>query len=373
MNKPPRLYRETRVTAVSIGLAFTAIAVLTSILHVRAGSADQVTKINPLPVASTRFEEQSSYLRTVSYLGLVKAKRKTDLGFEMSGLLVAQRVREGSSVKTGDILAELDDATLKAQQKGSLAELQRVEAELELARIKESRQQELRDSGAVSREAYDETRLRAQALVAQTQVVLAQLERLDIQLKKSVIRAPYDGVIAQRYIDVGTVAAAGTPILRIVETANWEAHIGVSLAQAENLLPGNDYSLSLRGNSSQAKLLAIRPDVDPVTRAVTAIFQLPASAVAIDGETVNLLLTQPVEISGGWVPLSALLEGERGAWTVLKIAQVGSSQIAVREVVEVLETQGDMAYVRGTVGDGELLMANGVHKVTPGTQVTQVK
>jgi RND family efflux transporter MFP subunit len=346
------------------------ILVLTALLHERVKPDGKLVEKVPLPVTITHFEELGSYQRQVSYLGLIQARRKTKVGFEMPGLLRELKVREGSRVETGDILAELDDAKLLAQRKAVVAELQQVGAELELARIKESRQQDLRTTGAVSREAHDETRLRAQALLARSKVVQAKLDSIDIELHKSVIRAPYSGVISERYIDIGTVVSAGTPILRLVEAASREAHIGVAVAQAEKLVRGQNYPLTLRGKTIDASLLSVKPDVNPATRAVTAIFLLPAAVDGLDGEPVSLVLSTPVHMRGGWLPISALLEGERGVWTVLKIIPKGEEQLAVREVVEVLEIQGDRVFVRGTIGQGDSLVADGVHRVTPGTAVT---
>ena len=90
---------------------------------------------------------------------------------------------------------------------------------------------------------------------------------------------------------------------------------------------------------------------------------------ALDGEPVTLKLEKSVAMEGGWLPLSALLEGERGAWTVLKIQEKDQQIRTVREVVEVLEVKGNKAYVRGTIIDGDIVVADGIHKATPGAPV----
>jgi hypothetical protein len=168
------------------------------------------------------------------------------------------------------------------------------------------------------------------------------------------------------------VVSTGTPILRIVETSNKEAHIGLPVTQSEKLSVDHTYALTLRGESVDTRLLALRPDVNASTRAVTAVFLLPRGIAALDGEPVTVKLTESVAAPGGWLPLAALLEGERGAWTVLKIVSSSGGQITVRETVEVLEVQKDKAFVRGTISSGDTIVANGVHKVTPGAAVTVV-
>ena len=97
---------------------------------------------------------------------------------------------------------------------------------------------------------------------------------------------------------------------------------------------------------------------------------MPAGIHALDGEPVTLQLRERVVQSGGWLPLAALIEGQRGVWTVLRLSPDGDALRTVREAVEVLDLQGDRAYVRGTLADAALVVANGVHRITPGTLVT---
>jgi RND family efflux transporter MFP subunit len=366
---PHRLYHHRRSTVAGVMVAIALIAGLTSILYARVDTSGAPAFKEPLPVATTRFTQNQSFTRDLSYLGLVKATRRTDIAFEISGLLVSQLTREGTQVEAGDILAPLEDATLLAKKKATVAEQRRVASELELARLKESRQQDLRDSGAVSHEAYDETRLRAKALTAQSDGVAAQLDSINIELAKTVLHAPYKGVISERFVDVGTVVSPGAPILRIVESDSSEAHVGVAVEQLESMNIGEHYTLKVRGKNVLAPLHAIRPDVNPITRAVTVVFQLPEGGPALDGEPVTLKLEKSVAMKGGWLPLSALLEGERGAWTVLKIQEKDQQLRTVREVVEVLEVKGNKAYVRGTIIDGDIVVADGIHKATPGAPV----
>ena len=371
MKETHRLHRSRQSTIIGITLAIGLTTALSAALYARANTP---TKIHtpPLPVAAEEFIELSGYKHPTSYLGLVQAGRKSNIGFELSGLVASLHVSEGSVVELGEILGELDNEKLQAMRRATAADLKRVEAELELAKLKEKRYQDLQNTGAVSREAYDESRLRSLALAAQSDVVQAQLDAIEIDLRKTLIRAPYAGVVSEHYIDIGTVVAAGTPILRLVETSIREAHIGLPVTQSEKLSTGETYRLCIRGELLDARLLALRPDVHASTRAVTAVFAIPPGIAALDGEPATVNLTESVAEPGGWLPLSALLEGERGAWIVLKIVSSSAGQLTRREAVEVLEVQNDKAFVRGTIANGDKIVANGVHKVTPGAAVVVV-
>jgi RND family efflux transporter MFP subunit len=357
-------------SALGIVAAVLVVVSLTGALHARFAMGDKPSPRMPLPVATVTYSEQDSFRRQVSYLGLVSAGRKANLGFEAAGTIASLPWREGSPVAGGDIIARLDDAALQAAYRATLGDLEQARSELELARLKARRQQELRETGAVSREAYDETRLRARALTSRLEATEARLQSIQIQIDKTALRAPYDGVIADRFLHEGSVVNPGIPVVRFIETAGREAHIGVAVSRAADLQPGGSYQLTLRKQGFEAELLSVRPDVDPVTRVTTAVFAIPATIDAVDGEPVTLQLSETVSARGGWLPIAALLEGSRGLWTVLRISDEDGRTVTVREAVEVLEIRGDQAFVYGTLPAGSRVVASGVHRITPGTPVT---
>ena len=366
----PSSRRGIKSSVIGIVAAIVIVTALTALQRARVAQDEAPAPRTPLPVSTTLYQSQDSYQRKVSYLGLVAAGRKANLGFEIPGQISTLPLRQGSPVQRGDVIATLDDAALQARRKATAADLEQARAELELAQLKARRQSELRETGAVSKQAYDETRLQARALGSRVEAVSARLASIDIELEKSSLIAPYDGVIADRYVSQGAVVNPGTPVVRLIETSSQEAHIGVSASRAGSLEPGSRYSLKLRDASFQAELLSVRPDVDPLTRTTTAVFAIPAEIAALDGEPLTLELEEPVYMAGGWLPIAALLEGQRGVWTVLRIESEGSSFRAVREAVEVLDVRGDQAYVRGTLVSGSQVVANGVHRITPGTRVS---
>ncbi|MEH6588196.1 MAG: efflux RND transporter periplasmic adaptor subunit [Halioglobus sp.] len=353
-----------------IGAAVIIVVGLTAALQARFAMGEKPSPRAPLTVAAIDYTIQNAYQREVSYLGLITAGRKANLGFEIAGTVAELPWREGSPVAKGQLIAQLDDASLQASYSATSADLEQARSELELAKLKARRQSDLRESGAVSREAFDETRIRAKAMASRVEAVNSRLRAIEIQIEKASLRAPYAGVIADRYIHEGSVVNPGTQVVRFIETAGREANIGVAVAKAKALVVGNVYTLKLRGQNFASPLLSVRPDVDPITRVTTAVFAVPANIDAVDGEPVTLTLAEAVTTRGGWLPIAALLEGSRGLWNVLRLEQTPQGTVTVREAVEVLEIQGDRAYVTGTLADGSRVVANGVHRTTPGTLVS---
>ena len=361
--------RKSLSGALGFGAAIMIVVGLTLGLHTRFAMGDKPTPRIPLTVETVEYQLQSAYEREVSYLGLITAGRKANLGFESAGTIAELPWREGSPIEKGQLIARLDDASLQASYSAISADLEQARSELELANLRAKRQKDLRESGSVSREAFDETRLRAQARSSRVEAVSSRLRSIQIQIDKTSLRAPYTGIIADRFLHEGAVVNPGTPVVRFIETAGREANIGVAVNKARGLIIGNPYQLKLHGKSFTSTLLSVRPDVDPITRVTTAVFAIPQGIDAVDGEPVTLSMQEEVSSSGGWLPIASLLESSRGLWNVLRLETTPEGTRTARETVEVLEIQGAQAYVRGTLASGSLIVASGVHRTTPGTLV----
>lgn len=351
------------------GVAALLTGAITASIHARTGSPAERPGRGAMPVTTATFEDEAAYLREQRFLGTIKAAKRSDVGFEVPGVIDAVAVTEGQTVGAGDVLARLDLRSLRARRAAAAATVDQVTAERELARARVDRQAPLAGSGAISAQNFDDTRLGEQALAARLAAARAELERIDVDLDKSVLRAPYDARIGRQHLDQGSVTRAGSPVFTLIATGEREARIGVAVEQAGDLTEGENYALTLRGKHVDARLRAIRPDVNPVTLTTSAIFTLPAGALAYDGEPVAISLPRRIEQRGGWLPLSALLEGERGVWTVLALRERDEGSVALREIVEVLHVSGDRAYVRGTLNSGDEVISDGVHRVAPGTRV----
>ena len=139
-------------------LAIVITVTVVGLLRTRHTMQAVAPPSEPLTVDTVDFRLQDSYRRPLSYLGLIVSGRKANLGFEIAGRIADLPYRQGSPVEAGQVIARLDDSSLLNRQEAARASLKQVEAELELARLKARRQLDLRETGAVSREAVDETR-----------------------------------------------------------------------------------------------------------------------------------------------------------------------------------------------------------------------
>ena len=393
---------------------------------------EAVAQERVLPVKTITVEPVDSYQVSRTYTGRIAALRSSNLGFSRGGEIERVLVKEGDRVTQGQPIAQLDIRNLQtqrqqlvAQKEGAqaqLAELQTgariedidaasaavtdIEQQLKLQAQQRKRREFLYSQGAISQEELDEfsfgegalqARLRQaksnlaelqngtrpEQIAAQQAIVNqlnAQIADLDVTIDKSTLKAPFNGVVSQRELDEGTVVNAGQTVISLIENTTPEARIGIPDRAIDELTIGSLQTLKLGGESYNATVASILPEVNANTRTQTVVFNLedfPLSRIN-PGQTVRLELAESINAEGYWLPTSALTQGIRGLWNAYTVASGdkgdkpdGMASLRIKQhSVEIVHQQGDKALVRGTLKPGDLIVTDGVHRLVPGQKVS---
>jgi len=179
--------------------------------------------------------EKGDIAQTVSASGTINPVTLVNVGTQVSGTVKKLYVDFNSKVEQGQVLLELDDALLAAQQKQSLANVQSAVASLELATANETRMRDLFAQEYVSRQELDTAVQAKKAAEAQLQLAQATVEKDRANLAYSVIRSPVAGVVVDRAVDVGQTVAASlqTPTLFKIAQDLSKMQIHASFAEAD--------------------------------------------------------------------------------------------------------------------------------------------
>ena len=329
-----------------------------------------------LVVAVDRLEEVAHYEAATEFAGRVEAPRRSLTGFELGGEVAEVLVDEGDSVDTGDVLARLDTARLSTARREAAAALDQAAANAALARATLARTEEARGFDGVSAQELDQAQQAAATAVAAEQAAQARLQRIDVDLEQSVLRSPYAGRIVSRAVDEGVIVAAGQAVIGLEESGPREVRIGVSANVAMGLEPGSLQTLRIGDQPVEARLKAIVPSRDPVTRTLDAIFILDDTA-AYPGDLARLTFFRRIDERGFWLPIGALTESNRGLWSVY-VAEPASAEDAIPpgashrlspRMVEVLHQTADALFARGAIKTGEIFVTDGLHRVVAGQYV----
>ncbi len=264
-----------------------------------AAVAAQVETVAPLSVDDLRETP-----------GSVRASLSSDLAAKTVGNVKAIHVREGDRVRAGQLLAEIDAVELDAQVTrvraassevdsavaGAEAGLAGARSQYELAKSTWDRYRVLRERNSVSPQEFDEVEARYRAAEAELaragrgveqvrarrQQVAAESTAAGAMAGFGRIRAPFAGIVARKYVDVGAQAAPGMPLLRIDADQTFRFEAAVDDALASSLRPGMPISVRI-GTSNQVvagTLMEIVPAIDPATRTSIAKIALGANGGA---------------------------------------------------------------------------------------------
>ena len=330
-------------------------------------------EITPLPVVVVPYQIEDHYVATTRFLGVIEASTDSNVGFEVPGLLQELMVSEGDYVNTGQILARLDTRQQRASLALAKAQEKEVAAQLKLARLALSRAISLLEQNLISQREVDEAVLAVDTAIARFETTQASVENAQIVIDKSSLVAPFDAVVSRKLTEPGSIVGPNVPVVRLVSVGGREAHIGLSPKYADIVRLGADYPLLAGDQRLVARLRTVGDDVDPQTLTVLSVLTLAEDQSLRVGQTVAIELSEDVAASGGWLPTTALLEGDKGLWTVLVTRgnELGET-ITVRESVEVVHSNADRVFVRGTLPNNAFVVASGLQKLSPGSPVEVV-
>ena len=345
--------------ATAAGLAGYAMIVAQTDLAIRPTAP--VTSVKVMTVTPIK-----GYTVTRRFAGQVEAGAQTDLGFELGGRITEVLVDEGDLVAAGDVLARLDASALAPERAALEAELAGLAADAELARLTLARNDALTERGVRSVAAQDDARLTLMRAEAGMAAVRARIAGVDVRLDKAVLIAPFAARIGARLADPGQTVAAGQPLLVLFDAGPAQARVGLPPELAAGLAAGDLMVIESGGSLHKARILQVRPDLDPSTRSRSVLLTLPAAAAPILGDTVALILRQTVAKPGFWAPLGALREGVRGSWSVMAIETTPEGDRTVPAAVEVIHSDGARVFLRGSLPPGARIVAQAPDRIAPG-------
>lgn len=183
----------------------------------------------------TRIIERGDIVQTISANGTLTPVVLVNVGTQISGTVAKLYADYNDHVETGQVLAELDPALLRAQLQQSKANLLSSQTALKISESKLKRHRILKEKEFVSPEALEIAGQEVEAARAQLAIHKAQVDRDQANLNYSIIRSPISGVVIARDVDIGQTVAANfqTPTLFKIAQDLQQMQINISVAEAD--------------------------------------------------------------------------------------------------------------------------------------------
>lgn len=383
-----------------------------------------VTARDYLTVKSEQIAESTGNPQNLEFSGKVRATKSTSASFLRGGRIVSLNKDDGDRVSAGELLGRLDTRSIQARQEELRAQLvqaqaasaeieapprrfereaanqqvKEIKASLDLVETKLARRRELFSEGAIPKEDLDELESRRNTLLSQRRAarnrvkdidvgarpetkrvgrarveqVRTNLQSLEVDIADSELRAPFAATVSRRLVDEGTIVSAGQAVYDLVTEGNLEVEVFLPPARAQKLSPGQLLDLTIEGEEHKGRVLELLPRVENGSGTRPVLLGLPRTAGVQVGQLARVSFEQEGEGEGYWLPSPALLPGERGLFTCYTLSPV-PDETGIYEVkkqaVELVETTGKMALVRGTLSGTQDVITEGIQRVVPGQKV----
>lgn len=302
--------------------------------------------------------------------GTLEPELAANLRSELSGSVTEVLADDGQSVQRGQILIRIDDAALRDAYVSARAALRSAEATAQVARRNAERAERLRAAGAVADREVEEAQTTATTADGQVADARARLASAEKQLAKTVLRAPFAGVVGNVTVSEGDVVQAGTPLLSVLGPTTLRLEASVPAENIAAVKPGTDVQFTVSGFGTRAfagKIQRVSPAVDPATRQVRVIVSIANADRALvaglfaDGRVATERRQAVV------VPLAAIdSRGIRA--TVVRLTGGRVERVEVEAGLE--DRVSERVEIRRGVAAGDTVLLGGAAGLPVGTPAT---
>ena len=300
--------------------------------------------------------------------GELRAAREATVRAELSGSMVQVVVEEGQAVRRGALLGRIETATLDETRRSAQSAVKSAEATLDVARREAERTQRLVAAGALAARDAEVAQSNVTAAEAQLADARSRLVSAQKQLNDTVLRAPFDGIVADRAVNAGDVVSPGTALFTIIDPSSMRLEASVPSEELGLLRIGATVQFTVRGYEQpfEGRIDRISPQADAVTRQVP-IFVTVANA---GGRLVSGLFAEGRVVSeaaeGLVVPLNAVNTSQGAPW-VLRAAGGKTEKVTV--TLGLRDTRTERVQILNGVAEGDVLLRGAAQGITPGTPV----
>jgi membrane fusion protein (multidrug efflux system) len=350
---------------VAIGLLLAIVILVIGIKALQFVKMAKTPMIMPPTTVSSATVKEEDWAPVLSAVGSISAVQGAVVSAELGGTVSEVNFQNGSVAKKGDVLIKLDTSSENAQ-------LRSAEADLELARQNLERARDLAGRKVISKSELDT----AQSAFGQKK---GMVDNMHSMTGKKEVRAPFDGQLGIRQVNVGQMINAGKEVVAL--TSLDPVYVDFALPQQELAKLTSGFEIRVRTDAVgsrefKGKLTAVNSMVDPVTRNVTlqGTLENPDHALR-PGMFAKVEVLLPEKRKALVVPGSAISYAPFGDSVFIiekkKDEKTGKEIEAIRQqFVRVGEARGDFVAITDGLKPNETIVSTGVFKLRNGMSVT---
>jgi RND family efflux transporter MFP subunit len=350
-----RVFKAVLAAILLVGVCVPAVPALA---QARAPAAPPPL-VSLAPVASGRIAPQTEFVGTVYFAEV------SDVASEIEGIVDAVKIEDGQRVKAGQALVELNTDLLAKRLEATRSSHQQVLAELDVARLDLGRREALFRKGSIAEGNYDDSRFKARALERRADSLQAEVERLEIETRKTVIRAPYDGVVIRRSVSRGEWLAKGKPLAVLARDDVVDIVVEVPETAIGLIRPGVPARVSVGAEGFDGTVFAVVPRVNEATRTLPVKVRTANRKGLVEGQSATVTLPTAAARPALIVPRDAVISS--AGRTVVFVVQDAKTRMVP---VSVIGFDGLAAGVAGEgLSEGMQVVVKGNERLRDGQEV----
>ena len=343
-------------------IAFIAIVGAFKFFQIKKAIAQGSSYQPPPEAVTTVIASSEQWSATLQAIGTVTAVNGVTVTADLPGVIERIDFDSGRSVSKGSVLVVLD----AKQERAQLASAQ---AQLNLDRVNLGRQKGMLEAKIIPQAMYD-------TAAAQYKQSDAKVDELRATIERKIIRAPFDGVLGIRQVNLGQYLAGGAPVVSLQSLR--PAYVNFSVPQQEigNLIIGSQVQVNAdNGTVETGKVTAFEPVIDEATRNGKVQASFPNSDGKLHpGMFVEAHFAHGAPTMAITLPISSISYAPFGDSVFIVDDEKGPDGKTYRGVrqqfVKLGDTRGDQVAVLTGVKPGEEVVTSGVFKLRPGAAVT---
>jgi RND family efflux transporter MFP subunit len=213
---------------------------------------------------------------------VVQAVVKSKVAAEVANV----HVQDGERIAAGQVLISLDTADLRARYDAQMASVAEMKARLDLASKNEANNRQLLQQNFISQNAFDAVSNTAEVARANLKSAEAQAAISQRALNDAAIRAPFNGIVAKRMVNVGEKVSPDMSVIQVVDLSRMELEAGVPVSEIPGIKVGQEISFTVDGfarRQFQGKVERINPSAEAGSRSISVFLSLANPEQALKG------------------------------------------------------------------------------------------
>jgi len=265
------------------------------------------------------------------FVGTVYWVEVAEVAAEVGGKVERVNFEEGGRVQAGQTLVEVNSDLLRQTLRAKLASQQQAQVELRKARQDFKRFARLYREATVSEQSYDEYRFQVLGLEKKVASLEAEAERLKLELDKSAVRAPFEGLILAKNVSPGEWLSPGSAVASLARADSLEVVVNVPGKVVRFAQPGLEVEVEISGQRLPGRVLTVIPKGDVATRTFPLKIGIESRPWLIEGMEAHLRLPSGERVETLLVPRDAVVT-PLGQTVVFAVREGRSRQVPVRVV-----------------------------------------